>query len=74
MAFDRKGDLLVCIGGMRLYAVSPDRTLTKLTDETNRSWLSVVDYSRLRLADDVDVAPDGRVYFSEATVRYEQED
>jgi ribose transport system permease protein len=74
MAFDRKGDLLVCIGGMGLYAVSPDKTVTKLTDETNRSWLSVVDDSRLRLADDVDVAPDGRVYFSEATVRYEQED
>jgi ribose transport system permease protein len=74
MAFDRNGDLLVCIGGMGLYAVSPDKSVTKLTDETNRSWLSVVDDSRLRLADDVDVAPDGRVYFSEATVRYEQEE
>jgi ribose transport system permease protein len=74
MAFDRVGNLLVCIGGMGLYAVAPDKTVTKLTDETNRSLFSVVDDSRLRLADDVDVAPDGRVYFSEATVRYEQEE
>lgn len=74
MAFDRAGNLLVCIGGMGLYQVSPDKEVTKLTDETNRSLLSVVDDSRLRLADDLDIAPDGRVYFSEATIRYEQED
>ncbi|MDQ0473239.1 ABC transporter permease [Labrys wisconsinensis] len=74
MAFDRSGNLLVCIGGMGLFQVAPDKTVTKLTDETNRSWTSIVDDSRLRLADDVDVAPDGRIYFSEATVRYEQED
>jgi ribose transport system permease protein len=43
----------------------------KLTDETNRSWQSVNDDSRLRLADDLDIAPDGKIYFSEATVRYE---
>ena len=74
MAFDRVGNLLVCIGGMGLYAVAPDKTARKLTDETNRSLFSIVDDSRLRLADDVDIAPDGRVYFSEATVRYEQEE
>jgi ribose transport system permease protein len=74
MAFDRAGNLLVCIGGMGLYQIAPDKRVEKLTDETNRSLLSVVDDSRLRLADDLDIAPDGRVYFSEATVRYEQED
>lgn len=74
MAFDRNDNLLVCIGGMGLYQVTPDGVATKLTDETNRRWTSVVDDSRLRLADDLDIAPDGRVFFSEATVRYEQED
>jgi ribose transport system permease protein len=74
MQFDRDGNLLVCIGGMGLFQVAPNKTVTKLTDETNRSWGSVVDDSRLRLADDVDIAPDGRIYFSEATIRYEQED
>ena len=48
-----------------------DRKIEKLTDETNRSWFSVIDDSRLRLADDLDIAPDGRIFFSEATIRYE---
>lgn len=74
MAFDRAGNLLVCIGGMGLYQVAPDKTVSKLTDETNRSLLSIIDDSPLRLADDLDVAPDGRIFFSEATIRYEQED
>jgi ribose transport system permease protein len=71
MAFARDGALLVCIGGMGLYSIGRDRSIRKLTDETNRSWFSVIDDSRLRLADDLDIAPDGRVFFSEATVRYE---
>jgi len=74
MAFDRQGNLLVCIGGMGLYQISPEKEVLKLTDETNRSLFSIVDDSRLRLADDLDIAPDGRIYFSEATIRYEQED
>ena len=71
MAFAKNGDLYVCVGGMGLYAVSPTGEVRKLTDETNRSKFSVIDDSRLRLADDLDIAPDGKVYFSEATVRYE---
>jgi ribose transport system permease protein len=71
LAFDRAGSLLVCIAGMGLYSISPDREVRRLTDETNRTTWSVIDDSRLKLADDLDVAPDGRVFFSEATVRYE---
>ena len=70
-AFDRDGNLDVCIGGMGLYQVTPDRTINKLSDETNRTMLSIVDDSRMRLADDLDIAPDGRIYFSEATIRFE---
>jgi ribose transport system permease protein len=71
MAFDRKDNLYVCIGGMGLYRITPDRKIEKATDETNRSIYSVNDDSRLRLADDLDIADDGRIFFSEATVRYE---
>ena len=71
MAFDRQDNLYVCIGGMGLYRVTPERKVEKATDETNRSLRSVNDDSRLRLADDLDIAEDGRVFFSEATVRYE---
>ncbi|HET7714165.1 MAG TPA: SMP-30/gluconolactonase/LRE family protein [Bauldia sp.] len=74
MAFACDGALLCCIGGMGLYRVAPDRSIQRLTDETNRSWFSVIDDSRLRLADDLDIAPDGRVFFSEATIRYEMHD
>ncbi|MEJ8573559.1 ABC transporter permease [Microbaculum marinum] len=71
MAIARDGSLLCCIGGMGLYRVAQDRSIEKLTDETNRSWFSVVDDSRLKLADDLDITADGRIFFSEATVRYE---
>lgn len=75
MSFDRDGNLLVCVGGMGLYMISKaDRSVSKVTDETNRSFFSVVDDSRLRLADDLDIAPDGKIYFSEATIRYEMHD
>ncbi|PHP65645.1 ABC transporter permease [Zhengella mangrovi] len=71
LAFDREDNLNVCVGGMGLYQVSPAGEVRKLTDETNRSWTSVNDDSRLRLADDLDIADDGRIFFSEATRRYE---
>jgi ribose transport system permease protein len=71
MAFDRNDNLYCCIGGMGLYRITPDRKIEKATDETNRSIYSVNDDSRLRLADDLDIADDGRIFFSEATVRYE---
>jgi ribose transport system permease protein len=70
MAFDRDGDLVVCIAGMGLYRVDKQRKVHKMTAETNRSPLSIIDDSRMRLADDLDIAPDGKVYFSEATIRY----
>lgn len=71
LAFDAAQNLYVCVGGMGLYRVTPERKVEKVTDETNRSLLSIIDDSRLRLADDLDIAPDGRIFFSEATVRYE---
>jgi ribose transport system permease protein len=74
MQFDAAGNLVVCVGGMGLFSVSPGREVTKLSDETNRSWLSINDDSRLRMADDLDIASDGRIFFSECTVRYEMYD
>jgi ribose transport system permease protein len=71
LAFDRDDNLNVCIGGMGLYRITPERKVERVTDETNRSWTSINDDSRLRLADDLDIADDGRIFFSEATVRYE---
>lgn len=74
LAMGKDEKIVVCVAGMGLYSVGQDRLVTKLSDETNRSLLSIVDDSRLRLADDLDIAPDGRIFFSEATIRYEMFD
>ena len=70
MAFDQARNLIVAVASMGLYQVSPDRKVNCLTAETNRSWTSVVDDSRISHADDLDIAPDGKVYFSDSTTRY----
>lgn len=70
LAFDSQGGLVVCIAGMGLYRIDKSRKAEKLTAQTNRSPFSIIDDSRMRLADDLDMAPDGKIYFSEATIRY----
>lgn len=74
LAMDADQNILTCVAGMGVYKVTRDREIIKLSDETNRSLLSVIDDSRLKLADDLDIAPDGKIYFSEATIRYEMFD
>jgi ribose transport system permease protein len=71
MAFDKDENLIACVAGMGLYKIAPDRTVTKLTDETNRSLFSIIDDSRMRFADDLDISHDGRIFFSEATIRFD---
>nr|WP_295466508.1 SMP-30/gluconolactonase/LRE family protein [Mesorhizobium sp.] len=67
---DRDNNIVTCVGGMGLYMITPQREVVKLTDETNRSAFSIIDDSQLKIADDLDITDDGRVYFSEATIRY----
>jgi simple sugar transport system permease protein/ribose transport system permease protein len=74
MTFDQAGNMAVCIGGMGLYQITPDGKASLLTAETNRSLTSVADDSSMKLADDCDILPDGRIIFSEATVRFEMHD
>ena len=74
LAFDREQNLLVCVAGMGVYGVKPDRSVFKVTDRTTRTRTRLKDDSRLYLADDLDVAPDGKIYFSEASTRYELTD
>jgi ribose transport system permease protein len=71
MQFDRDENLIVAVAGMGVYGIKPDGTLYKVTDETNRTWYKLNDDSRLRMADDLDIGPDGRIYFSDCTTRYE---
>jgi len=71
LAFDRAGNLLSCVGAMGLYAISPDREVKQLSAETRRSLTSIVDDARLRDPNDLDIAPDGKVYFTDSTKRYD---
>lgn len=74
LAFDRAGNLLSCVGAMGLYSITKTGEVTKLSAETNRSWTSVVDDARLRDPNDCDVAPDGRIFFTDSTTRYDAHD
>jgi ribose transport system permease protein len=71
LAFDREENLISCVGAMGLYSISKDREVTKLSAETRRSWTSIVDDARLRDPNDCDVAPDGRIFFTDSTTRYD---
>ena len=74
LAFDARGNLISCVGAMGLYSISPDRQVTKLSAETARSWTSIVDDARLRDPNDLDIAPDGKIYFTDSTKRYDAHD
>ena len=74
LAWDKDYNLVACIPDMGVISISQDRKVSKITDETNRSLTSVIDDRRLSLADDLDIAPDGRIFFSEATIRYRLKD
>jgi ribose transport system permease protein len=74
LAFDRNTNLIACVGAMGLYAIARDGTVTRLTAETRRSWTSIIDDARLRDPNDCDVAPDGRIFFTDSTKRYEAHD
>lgn len=71
LAFDRNENLVVCVAGMGVYGVRPDRTVFRVTDETRQTWYRLKDDSRLLLADDLDIAADGKIYFSDASTRYD---
>jgi ribose transport system permease protein len=74
MAFDRTGCIVVCVAGRGLMRVSTDGAVELLTDQTGRSLFSVQDDTTIRMADDLDIAPDGIIYFTDATKRYDIEE
>lgn len=62
MDFDQQGNLIVADGFLGLLMVAPDASVTVLADEA--------DGIPIRYADDVDVAADGKIYFSDASTRF----
>jgi ribose transport system permease protein len=74
LAIDREGNILSCVGAMGLYSISPDGVVKQLSAETGRSLTSIVDDARLRDPNDLDIAPDGKIYFTDSTTRYDAHD
>ena len=64
MQFDAKGNLVVADAFKGLLLVAPDGTVTVLTDS--------VGGERMIFVDDLDIASDGTVWFSDASQRFDQ--
>lgn len=73
LTFDAEQRIVTCISGMGLVRVSLDGKVELLTDQTERSLVSVQDDTTIRMADDLDIAPDGTIYFTDATRRFDIE-
>lgn len=64
MDFDAQGNLIVCDSYKGLLSISPDGKITVLATET--------DGIPFRFTDDVEIAPDGMIYFSDASSKFGQ--
>jgi ribose transport system permease protein len=73
LAMDRDGRIVACVAGMGLVRVTMQGEVELLTDQAERSFFSVQDDTTIRMADDLDIAPDGTIYFTDATKRYDIE-
>lgn len=62
IAFDRDGHLIVCNHPLGLQRISPAGEVTLLTDSA--------DGAAIRFANDLAIAADGTIYFSESSDRY----
>lgn len=66
LVFDERGNLIVADAWRGLLSIAPDKTITRLSRESEGL--------PFRFTDDVDIAPDGRLYFTDASSRFEQPD
>jgi ribose transport system permease protein len=70
LAFDRDGNLLAAVVGMGVVMISPDGSMRPIATHVHRrSFRHLYDDSAIMFPDDLDVAPDGSVYFSEVSTR-----
>jgi len=60
--FDNQGNLIVADAFRGLLSISPDKTITVLVDKVNGETLNY--------ADDVDIAENGMIYFSDASSKF----
>lgn len=63
LEFDKAGNLIVADAYHGLLSINPEGDITVLADKAD-------DGSPIRFADDLDIASDGRIFFSDATTRF----
>ncbi|WP_370229674.1 SMP-30/gluconolactonase/LRE family protein [Marinobacter nauticus] len=66
MVFDSNGNLIVADAWKGLLSITPEGDITVLTREAEGT--------PFRFTDDVVIAPDGRIYFTDASSRFQQPD
>lgn len=66
MVFDREGNLIVADAWKGLLSIAPDKTITVLAREAGGT--------PFRFTNDVDIGPDGTIYFTDASSRFHQPD
>jgi ribose transport system permease protein len=71
LALDADERIVTCVAGMGLVRVTLKGDVELLTDQTERSFFSIQDDTTIRMADDLDIAADGTIYFTDATKRYD---
>ncbi len=71
LGHDADGTMIVCVGGMGLYRVLADGRNEKLADSVPSSPFSIHDASRIKFANRLTLAPDGRIIFTDSTTRFE---
>ncbi|GAA1017971.1 ABC transporter permease [Acrocarpospora pleiomorpha] len=71
LVIDKDGNIAMCVAGMGLYGITPEGQVTPLATDVKRTWYRINDDSAIRLADDLDVAADGKIYFSDASTRFD---
>lgn len=71
LALDKDHNVLMCVAGMGLYRITPEGVVSPVSTEVRRTWYRANDDSAVRIADDLDLAPDGTVYFSDLSTRFD---
>lgn len=66
LVFDQQGNLIVADAWKGLLSINPEGLVEVLTREAGGT--------PFRFTDDVDIAPDGRIYFTDASSRFHQPD
>ncbi|MBS0343258.1 MAG: ABC transporter permease [Proteobacteria bacterium] len=71
LKIDSHDTVYVCVSGMGLYAIGQDRAAKSLAEAVPRSMFSIKDDSRIKFPYGLDIASDGRILFSEASMRFD---